>query len=181
MINQDDCMLYAGWCDKKGYGTVNVKIDGIWKRRRLHREYYISKVGDIPDGLVLDHLCRNPPCFNPEHLEPVTNRENLTRGNRAKPYTEYCNNGHLLSEWGVVSKIKNKGKAEFCNRCRAIYVKKRREMKIKDPSLLTPREREICVEEGCEKRKMYGKLGLCVNHYAKLRYARKKREQAGKH
>lgn len=44
-----------------------------------HRHSYQTLIGPIPDGLQLDHLCRNRPCCNPEHLEPVTNRENSLR------------------------------------------------------------------------------------------------------
>lgn len=45
-----------------------------------HRWYYEHLVGPIPEGLELDHLCRNPPCVNPDHLEPVTHAENMRRG-----------------------------------------------------------------------------------------------------
>ena len=45
-----------------------------------HRWSYLINVGPIPDGLVLDHLCRNPRCVNPEHLEPVTPQVNAERG-----------------------------------------------------------------------------------------------------
>jgi hypothetical protein len=45
-----------------------------------HRAAYILYVGEIPEGLSLDHLCRNPKCINPSHLEPVTHKENVLRG-----------------------------------------------------------------------------------------------------
>lgn len=45
-----------------------------------HRFAYELLVGPVPDGQQLDHLCRNPPCVNPDHLEPVTARENVLRG-----------------------------------------------------------------------------------------------------
>ena len=45
-----------------------------------HRFAYEEYVGPIPDGLQIDHLCRNKWCVNPEHLEPVTCRENALRG-----------------------------------------------------------------------------------------------------
>lgn len=60
----------------------------------VHRVVYEMMVGPIPAGMYLDHLCRNPPCCNPAHLEPVTNAENIRRGYEAKGA---CRNGHAFS------------------------------------------------------------------------------------
>lgn len=49
-----------------------------------HRVYYKRFRGPIPRGLQIDHLCRVPPCVNPAHLEPVTNKENIRRGKGTK-------------------------------------------------------------------------------------------------
>ena len=62
---------------QRGYGIIQ-RPDG--KRVPAHRAVYELLVGPIPDGLTLDHLCRNPPCCNPDHLEPVTQAENNRRG-----------------------------------------------------------------------------------------------------
>ena len=59
-----------------GYGIVG--RDGT--TRRVHRVVYEALVGPIPNGMDLDHLCRNRRCCNVLHLEPVTRRENLARG-----------------------------------------------------------------------------------------------------
>jgi hypothetical protein len=70
---------------------------------RAHRYAYEQLVGPIPEGLVLDHLCRNRLCINPLHLEPVTIGENIRRGafDRAGKITgskTHCANGHPFDE-----------------------------------------------------------------------------------
>jgi hypothetical protein len=63
-----------------GYGYANINS----RRVGSHRAMYEHHKGLIPDGLELDHLCRVRHCVNPEHLEPVTRRENVRRGKRTK-------------------------------------------------------------------------------------------------
>lgn len=109
-------MLYAGYKDPKGYARLNVKIDGVFKNRGLHREMYISLVGEIPEGLVLDHLCRNRCCINVEHLEPVTNAINIDRGDRPGLYTSTCNRGHKLAVVGTYKYKDGRQKCKACNR-----------------------------------------------------------------
>lgn len=63
-----------------------------------HRIAYEIVIGPIPDGLVIDHLCRIPACVNPAHLEPVTSRENVLRGKvSALRESDYCRNGHPVN------------------------------------------------------------------------------------
>ena len=72
----ESCWEWVGCTNRNGYGRV-------WRNRRtvmVHRLVYEATYGDIPAGLVLDHLCRNRRCVNPAHLEPVTVRTNTLRG-----------------------------------------------------------------------------------------------------
>ncbi len=75
------CWRYDGSLNHGGYGHVNVKDgSGTWAPKSVHRIAYLTLVGPIPDGLDLDHLCRNRACWNPAHLEPVTRQVNVVRG-----------------------------------------------------------------------------------------------------
>lgn len=72
----EDCWVWTAHTDEKGYGTFSVYP----KMLKAHRYAYETLVGSVPEDRVLDHLCRNPACVNPDHLEVVTNRENILRG-----------------------------------------------------------------------------------------------------
>jgi len=73
----DTCWFWTGYINSKGYGRAYLKGD---KHIGAYRVAYEYVKGKVPKGLVLDHLCRVPSCVNPDHLEPVTYRENTTRG-----------------------------------------------------------------------------------------------------
>lgn len=69
------CIEFTGALSPDGYGRLN-RAGGM---RLAHREAYALVRGPIPEGLELDHLCVNPACVHPGHLEPVTHEENLRR------------------------------------------------------------------------------------------------------
>jgi hypothetical protein len=73
---ENGCLEWTGPVNNKGYG---IGYDGL-KREYTHRIMYKCRHGSIPSGLELDHLCRNTRCCNPDHLEPVTHKENVRRG-----------------------------------------------------------------------------------------------------
>ena len=90
----DTCWLWSGGRNALGYGQ--------WRPKRgeqalAHRVAYEALVGPIPTGLVSDHLCRNPPCVRPDHLEMVPQRINVLRGNSPAArhrLVTHCPQGH---------------------------------------------------------------------------------------
>lgn len=71
----EGCWIWTGARNDGGYGQLNVN----GKQLYAHRLSYECNVGPIPDGMQIDHLCRVTRCIRPEHLEPVTPKENIRR------------------------------------------------------------------------------------------------------
>ena len=95
-ITAAGCWVFAGATTSRGYGSI--RIDG--DSRSVHVVMYELDNGPVPDGLELDHLCRNRPCCNPAHLEPVTSLENWERGeapSRINALRTHCVHGHALT------------------------------------------------------------------------------------
>lgn len=91
------CWHWTGCVNAAGYGRF--KFQG--RVQQAHRVAYELLVDVIPEGLQLDHLCRNRSCVNPEHLEPVTQRVNILRGEGrgAKEARQtHCIRGHSLAD-----------------------------------------------------------------------------------
>ena len=87
----DECWLWRGAKHGFGYGQFH---GSQGKMVDAHRFAYEMFVGPIPEGLTIDHLCRIRNCVNPAHLEPVTLRENILRGENANKSKTHCKRGH---------------------------------------------------------------------------------------
>jgi hypothetical protein len=114
------CWIWQGTRNNAGYGTMTIAGRA---GRMAHRASYETFVGPIPDGLQLDHLCRERACVNPEHLEPVTARENVMRSaitlgsiNAAKTH---CPQDHPYDEQNtyIYESKKRKQRARLCKTC----------------------------------------------------------------
>lgn len=105
-----------------GYGVFSV---GRGKGNLAHRYAYESLLGPIPDGLVIDHLCRNKCCINPSHLEPVSQKENLNRAPTWQGNRTHCPRGHEYTQEN--SKPVRNGKT--CRQCHRDSIRKWRQKK----------------------------------------------------
>jgi len=91
------CRIYKGHISDQGYGLIC--INGI-KGLKAHVIEWEKINGPVPDGLVLDHLCRNRACVNHLHLEPVTPKVNTLRGvgpTALNARKTQCKRGHELT------------------------------------------------------------------------------------
>jgi hypothetical protein len=107
--SRGDCLIWTGARNADGYGITSYQN----KTLSAHRLAYFYTYGEFPENKMLDHLCRNRPCANPEHLEPVNNAENLAR---SMPYHIYCRKGHRYTE---LTTIYTKG-YKHCKVCKWI-------------------------------------------------------------
>lgn len=94
--SESGCLEWQGCLSASGYGRIGIEK----KTFRVHRVAWEMVRGPIPEGMVIDHLCRNKKCCDPEHLEVVTQKENVRRGNSGKRNAEktHCIHGHPFDE-----------------------------------------------------------------------------------
>lgn len=115
-LRQDgDCWIWTGPQSDSGYGLLIVKSGGRQRNIPAHRWSYEFLRADIPEGLVIDHLCRVRACVNPWHLEPVTIGVNTRRGVSWNGSKTHCKRGHELSGENLGHQ---NGNHRYCRTCK---------------------------------------------------------------
>lgn len=123
MRGPDECWPWSGYVAKNGYPFVTVEGE----TRTAHRAVYEHMLGPIPKGMELDHLCRNPQCVNPRHMEPVTPRENNMRSSSPAALAArktHCVRGHPLSGDNVTLIERQGGRVD--RRCKTCHRERQR-------------------------------------------------------
>lgn len=135
-VEQSGCWQWLGNCHP------DTRYGRFWLDRHTdrlaHRLAYEWTVGPVPDGLVLDHLCRNRSCVNPIHLEPVTNVENVMRGESfgaVNARKTHCLNGHEFTPLNtrVTHQFANPGRS-----CRTCERDRKRKYRLNAKRSLSP-------------------------------------------
>lgn len=120
------CWLWIGFRQSEGYGRF-----GPEKTRSIlaHRWAYERIIGPIPQGCEIDHLCRNPPCVNPQHMEPVTERVNTLRGEgptARNARKTHCIRGHAFTPENTILRPSGGRTCRICRRANSARSEARR-------------------------------------------------------
>lgn len=101
----------------RGYGQIRANGSNT----STHRAAYVLAKGPIPEGLQIDHLCRNRRCCNPDHLEAVTSYENMLRSDGRCSLNlrkTHCSNGHIFDDENTAFVPPNGRRCRKCERQR---------------------------------------------------------------
>lgn len=134
---ENGCHEWTAGQNGRGYGVFaygtranpNGRSNSNMGMVLAHRWAYEYFVGPIPEGLTIDHLCRNRLCCNPAHLEVVTQRENTLRGESVSALAArrtHCPKGHPYSPENTAITLAGARKCVLCNRATSLAAQKRK-------------------------------------------------------
>lgn len=113
-----ECWMWTGARnDHSDYGRITLRQEKVY----VHRLSYELFVGPIPEGLTIDHICRNTGCLNPAHLRAVTQRDNTVKYGKTgacavNSRRTYCKNGHPFDSNNTRVRHNGHRQCKTCNR-----------------------------------------------------------------
>lgn len=122
IVTDSGCWEWQGRIDKGGYGRKKIRKDGI-NYYNVHQVSFVVYNGDIPFGNEIDHKCRNRKCFNPDHLQAITKKENILLGigpTAVNARKTHCNRGHPLSGDNLYVFKDGRRDCKLCQRIRGL-------------------------------------------------------------
>lgn len=123
---ESGCWEWHGPINEKGYARVQYSVGRKRiTRRASHVAYELANAVEVPEGMEIDHLCRNRACVNPDHLEPLIHVENIQRARLYKLASRLFCEKHP----GVL--LKYEGRVRVCRVCKAVYLKEWRARRTK--------------------------------------------------
>lgn len=133
---QSECWIWTAGVTPSGYGSFKL----LGKNTAAHRLAYTITKGAIPNDLVLDHICRNRLCVNPDHLEIVTQKVNILRGagpSASNDEKTHCPRNHPLEKPNLILSNLKRGARECvaCSRTRSKYTNAKLKGVVLNPDL----------------------------------------------